>query len=188
MLRRSVLVVALLSSMVSIAVAAPCDTTGANLTVDGITCQLSGVYTFGSVSIINGGRIEVVAYAGGDKRMSGNLELRATTITIDATSRIVARGAGYQTLACGDGQGPTAVAGGRGGCAVRDSGGGGAHFGRGGRGTKDIGGVQQFPRDFEEDCGNSVAYNAMGVASCPVRTDCRAGNDGLQTRDDWPWF
>jgi formylglycine-generating enzyme required for sulfatase activity len=41
--------------------------------------------------------------------MSGNLELRATTIAIDATSRIAARGAGYQTSACSDGQGPTAV-------------------------------------------------------------------------------
>jgi len=167
--------------MESIAAAAPCNTAGPDLTVDGITCELSGVYTFGTVSIVNGGRINVVPYAGGDKRATGSLELRAATITIDATSRIVARGSGYQTAICGDGQGPTAIAGGRGGCAVRDSGGGGAHFGRGGRGTKDIAPPQQFPRDFEEDCGNSVVYSGTGVPSCSNTSNCRAGNDGLPT-------
>jgi len=161
--------------------AAPCNTAGPALVVDGITCQLSGVYTFTSVTIRNGGVIEVVPYAGGSKLATGNLELRAPTITIDATSRIVAKGAGYQTRICGDGSGPTAAAGGQGGCAVRDSGGGGAHFGRGGRGTKDIAGTQSFPRDFEEDCGNSVVHDAGGVPSCSDTSNCRAGNDGLPT-------
>ncbi|MEZ4399500.1 MAG: MopE-related protein [Kofleriaceae bacterium] len=163
------------------AAAAPCDTAGPAFVVDNLTCQLSGVYTFTSVTLRNNATVEVVPYAGGSKLATGNLELRAPIITIDATSRIVAKGAGYQTLICGDGGGPNPAAGGQGGCAVRDSGGGGAHFGRGGRGTKDISGTQSFPRDFEEDCGNSVVYNASGVPSCAVTTNCRAGNDGLPT-------
>ncbi len=160
--------------------AAPCATTGGNLVVDGIICQLSGVRTYGTVSIRNGGVVEVVTYDGGNKANTGNLELRARTITIDATSRITARGAGYQTLICGNGAALTATGGGRGGCAVRDSGGGGAHFGRGGRGTTDISGAQQFPRDFEEDCGNSVVYTMAGVPSCTAVNDCRTG-DALPT-------
>ncbi|MEZ4364684.1 MAG: hypothetical protein R2939_00145, partial [Kofleriaceae bacterium] len=241
-----------------LAAAAPCNTSGPDLVVDGITCQLGGVHAFTSVTVTNGGVIEVPAYVGGDKRATGNLELRAQTITVSATSRITARGRGYQTPVCGDGAGPwsktgtgdtlakagstmtltdagaaftaadigrpitingatstgnrgvytiTAVLsatqlrytnsagvaeafpgtwiidghGGQGGCAVRDSGGGGAHFGGGGRGTKDISGAQQFPRDFEEDCGNSVVYDGMGSPTCADKTDCRAGNDGLPT-------
>ena len=155
--------------------AAPCDTAGPTLTVDGITCQLAGVHTFTSVTLRNGAVVEVVPYAGGSLTATGNLELRAPSITIDATSRIVARGAGYQTRICGDGGGPNPAAGGQGGCAVRDSGGGGAHVGRGGRGTKDISGTQSFPRDFEEDCGNSVVYDAGGVPSCSDQSNCRAG-------------
>jgi len=174
-------VIGLVLAAPAVAAAAPCVSTGPAFAVDGLTCQLAGVYTFTSVSLTNGATVEVVPYTGGDKRLTGSLELRAPTITIDASSRIVARGAGYQTAICGDGQGPNGAAGGRGGCAVRDSGGGGAHFGRGGRGTKDITGTQSFPRDFEESCGNSVVYNASGVPSCSVITDCRSGNDGLPT-------
>jgi uncharacterized protein (TIGR03382 family) len=169
---------AFVAGIINTSSAAPCDTTGANLVVDGITCELSGVHTFTAVSVINGGVINVNGYSGGDKNLTGNLELRAGTIVVDATSKIVARGAGYQALICGDGPGPNATAGGRGGCAVSDSGGGGAHFGRGGRGTTDISPPQQFPRDFEEDCGNSVTYDGTGVPTCSDRSGCR-NSDGL---------
>ncbi|MCA9676094.1 MAG: hypothetical protein KC464_13730, partial [Myxococcales bacterium] len=160
----------------AIARAAPCDTSGPDLVVSGITCQLSGVHTFGTVQVIDGGRIEVVPYAGGDPSLTGNLELRAHAITIDATSAITARGVGYQTPLCGDGVQPGAVA--AGGCSVRDSGGGGSHFGGGGRGTKDCpGGGCSFPRDWEEDCGNSL--NGGGTA-CSDVSNCR-NNDALPT-------
>ncbi len=159
--------------------AAPCPTTGPDLVVDAITCQLSGVRTFQTVSIRNGGIIEVNRYDGsGNKVSTGNLELRARQITIDATSKITARGSGYQTRICGDGTGPTPTAGGRGGCSLRDSGGGGAHFGGGGRGTRDN--PTTFPAGYEEACGNTVSYNGSGVPSCSPVTDCRNG-DGLPT-------
>ena len=162
------------------AAAAPCVTTNSDFVVDGITCTLSGVWTFNTVTVKNGGVITVSPFTSGDKTLTGNLELRAKTITVDATSKIVAKGAGYQTQICGNGNGPNAAAGGRGGCALLDSGGGGAHFGRGGRGTTDITPPQQFPRDFEEDCGNSVVYNGSGVPSCSNTTGCR-NKDGLPT-------
>ncbi|RMH42294.1 MAG: VWA domain-containing protein [Deltaproteobacteria bacterium] len=157
------------------AAAAPCDTSGPDLVVDGITCQLGGVHTFDSVVVKNGGVIEVPAYDGADRVHTGNLELRALSITVEAGSTITAKGKGYQAPRCGNGDGPVAGAGGVGGCAVRDSGGGGAHFGAGGRGTKDCFVVPppdscQFPDEFSEDCGNSL--NAAGTA-CSDRTDCR---------------
>ena len=161
-----------------IAEAAPCDTSGVDLVVDGITCQLSGVHSFTNVSVVNGGVIEVNPHDGNmaDKVSTGNLELRASSILVDATSTITARGRGYQTPKCGNGVGPTANAGGIGGCAVRDSGGGGAHFGNGGRGTKDCGGGGcNFPADWEEDCGNTL--NGAGNA-CNGTSNCR-NNDGL---------
>lgn len=167
--------------------AAPCDTTGTDMVVNGITCQLSGVHTFTSVSIINGGVVEVNPHNGdmSDTVSTGNLELRASSIVVDATSTITARGRGYQTPLCGDGVGPTADAGGRGGCAVRDSGGGGAHFGGGGRGTKDCGaGGCNFPADWEEDCGNSL--NGTGTA-CTAFGDCR-NNDGLPVTAGQPYW
>ena len=179
--RASILTALAIALAAGPAIAAPCDTSSGALVVNGITCQLSGVHTLTSVQLLNGAVVEVVPYAGGDKRVTGNLELRAPSITIDATSRITARGRGYQTQICGDGGGPTAAAGGQGGCAVLDSGGGGAHVGGGGRGTKDISGTQQFPRDFEEDCGNTVVYDGSGAPSCTDTTGCRAGDDGLPT-------
>jgi hypothetical protein len=178
---RYALAVALMVAVGRTAAAAPCVPTGTTLVVDNISCELSGVRTFSSVRIVNGGVLTVAPYNGTDKTATGNLELRSDSITVDATSKIVARGTGYQTPICGDGAGPNVTAGGQGGCAVFDSGGGGAHFGRGGRGTKDIAGTQQFPRDFEEDCGNSVVYDVNGVPSCSTRSNCRAGADGLPT-------
>ena len=169
--------------------AAPCDVSGANLVVDGITCELGGVHSFTQVRVINGGTIQVPSYNGTDKVNTGNLELRAGSILVDATSKITARGSGYQAVKCGNGQGPTATAGGRGGCAVRDSGGGGAHFGAGGRGTKDCFIVApvdscQFPDEFSEDCGNSL--NAGGTA-CSATNNC-ANNDGLPSVAGVPYF
>lgn len=158
--------------------AAPCPTTGPDLILVNATCQMSGMHTFDRVVLTNS-TIEVNAYNGnGNKTATGNLELRAREIRIDAASRITAKGKGYQTRLCGDGTGPTATAAGQGGCSVRDSGGGGAHFGNGGRGTKDSPG--SFPAGYEEDCGNGVTYNGAGVASCPSLSDCW-NNDGLPT-------
>jgi len=59
--------------------AAPCDTSGADLIVDGITCQLSGIHTFDTVSVQDGGVIEVSYYNWGSKVDFGNLELRVRT-------------------------------------------------------------------------------------------------------------
>jgi hypothetical protein len=163
-----------------------------DLIVDGTTITLGGVHRFDRVRVINGGAIRVPAFDGTDRVNTGNLVLIAGSILVDATSRIDARGAGYQTPRCADGQGPTSTAGGRGGCALRDSGGGGAHFGRGGRGTKDcnlFGSATscQFPQEFDEDCGNSL--DAAGTA-CTTTTDCRgpsASWDGLPTNAGAPY-
>jgi hypothetical protein len=169
-----------------VARAAPCDISGPNLTVPlGTTCQLSGVHSFGSVLV--DGTIEVNPYDGGDLEATGNLELRAATITINGT--IIARARGYQTLLCGDGAAPAAApaAGGAGGCAVRDSGGGGAHFGRGGRGTKDCSaGGCTFPLHWEEDCINSRSQTGNTV-TCSNQSDCR-NNDGLPATNGERFF
>lgn len=119
---------------------------------------LSGIQRYDHVCVINGGRIIVTPYNGSDKVGTGNLELIASTVYVDSSSTIDARGAGYHGRTCYHGDGPTRVAGGRGGCAVMDSGGGGAHFGRGGRGTID--GPTAFDTHFEDNCdvcdGNGV--------------------------------
>jgi MYXO-CTERM domain-containing protein len=159
-----------------------CTPTGANLIVDGITCQLGGIHTYGNVQVRNGGTIQVTAYNGADKVGTGNLELRADSITVDATSTITAVGRGYQTALCGSGTGPTATAGGPGGCKVSDSGGGGAHFGRGGRGTKDCNSgacgsdpsVCELPGEFEEACGSDLNGTGTACTSTGNCWDCDA--------------
>ncbi len=148
---------------------------GQDLVIDGTAMTLGGVQRFDTVRIINGGVLNVPDFDGTDRINTGNLELIADSILVDATSRIDARGAGYSTPRCADGSGPSGVAGGQGGCSVRDSGGGGAHFGRGGRGTTDcfLCGSRtscQFPMEFETDCGNTL--NGAGTA-CSDRSDCR---------------
>ena len=161
---------------------------GGNLTLDGTSMPLSGIQRYDNVCLINGATLVVDAYDGGDKRGTGNLELIAGSIYIDATSKIIARGKGYQPALCSDGPGRTAIAGGRGGCSVMDSGGGGAHFGRGGRGTVDnptsTGSDWQhgFPTAFEDDCNidfdttNSSCKvnfgNGTGEVSSDRRTFC----------------
>jgi len=144
------------------------------------TMTLGGVQRFNTVRVRSTGRIVVPTFNGTDRIGTGNLVLIANSIVVDPGGVITARGAGYQALVCANGAGPTTAptSGGRGGCAVRDSGGGGAHFGAGGRGTKDCPGTGcVFPRDFEEDCVNSL--NAGGTA-CSTVTDCR-NNDALPT-------
>jgi len=106
MVRSLWLALALLVAAGAHASAAPCTPTGSDLIVSGITCQLSGVRTYNTVQVINGGIIDVDTYTGGNKASSGNLELRARTITVDATSKITARGKGYTTPLCGNGVGP----------------------------------------------------------------------------------
>jgi MYXO-CTERM domain-containing protein len=139
-------------------------------------CRYAGDRTFDAISLTNGAHVCVTPYAGGDKNATGNLILKAPTITIDATSRVTAKGAGYQGVACGDGPGPLPSAGGKGGCSVLDSGGGGAHYGNGGRGTKDCFIVApanscQFPQEWEEDCGNLV-NNACAATPDPNKPVC----------------
>jgi MYXO-CTERM domain-containing protein len=174
------ILLALISGTPSVAAAAP-------LVVNGTTVTLGGVHHYDSVEVINGGTIQVEKYDNGaDKVGKGNLQLVAPYIYIDATSRIVAKGKGYQPVLCQAGAGPNATAGGRGGCSVRDSGGGGAHYGRGGRGTKDchVYGsttVCEFPQEWEEDCGT---YG--GGTTCVATAGC-ANSDGLPSVAGQPY-
>jgi hypothetical protein len=140
------------------------------LVVDGTSTTLAGQQRYDHICVINGGVINVTPYAGGSTSTTGNLELIAGSVYVDATSRIVARGAGYSTPLCSDGSGPPGAptAGGRGGCSVMDSGGGGAHFGGGGRGTID--GPTVFPVHFEDDC--NYTFNPAGAGSCSSVADC----------------
>jgi hypothetical protein len=147
-----------------------------NLVVNGGSMTLSGVHRYDNVCVINGGTINVAPYAGGSKASTGNLELIAGSIYVDATSKIAAHGAGYQAALCSDGPGTTPTAGGRGGCSVMDSGGGGAHFGRGGRGTVDNptstanSWQNGFPSAFEDDC--NIDFN-VGGATCVTNNTSR---------------
>jgi len=140
----------------------------------GRACEYGGEHTFDSISLSNGAVLYVTPFNGTDKAGTGNLVLRSTsTIDIDRSSRITAKGAGYQHQLCDNGAGPNATAGGRGGCAVKDSGGGGAHRGRGGQGTKDcfvFGDTQtcQFPEEWEEACGEL----ASSGTSCDYENAC----------------
>jgi hypothetical protein len=139
-------------------------------------CRYGGEVELDDVTLQNGAVLCVAPFDGADKESTGNLVLKSRgSILIDETSRITAKGSGYQPVLCDDGPGPTAQAGGRGGCGVRDSAGGGAHFGMGGRGTRDI--PAGNPLIFEEDCGGGP--NA-GNTDCTEVTDCRNG-DALPT-------
>ncbi|MFO0681503.1 MAG: MopE-related protein [Sandaracinus sp.] len=153
---------------------APAIAAAQDLIVDNTTMTLGGVHRYDHVIIRNHGTLLVRPFDGTDRINTGNLVLIAPSITVDATSSIDARGAGYSTPRCADGRGPNATAGGRGGCSVYDSGGGGAHFGVGGRGTKDCfvfgdASTCQFPQEFEESCGNSL--DATGTA-CTAQASC----------------
>ena len=156
-----------------------------DLTVSGKTVTLSGRLTYNKVSVINGGKIQVKPYAGGDKSQSGSLILVANSITVDASSAILADGAGYQPRLCDDGAGPTSAAGGKGGCSVYDSGGGGAHFGKGGRGTKDcfVYGSKttcQFPQEWEEDCSSRSGNSCKTVVAGCYNYDGKPSVAGTQ--------
>ncbi|MBU1245064.1 hypothetical protein KKD52_18345 [Myxococcota bacterium] len=149
-----------------------------NLVVDNTTIQMGGIHHYDSITVINNGRITVIPFNGTDRVNTGNLQLVAPSIHIDATSSIIGTASGYQPLQCQDGTGPAAypLSGGRGGCSVMDSGGGGAHFGGGGRGTRDCpGGVCTFPLHWEEDCGSFA-----GTSCTAAPPGCYNG-DGLPT-------
>ncbi len=142
-------------------------------------CRYGGEVTFGSVSLTNGAVLCVAPYDGVDKNTAGNLVVLAESISIDATSQIIAKGSGYRGILCNDGEGPSSspLAGGRGGCAVLDSGGGGAHFGSGGIGTKDcfLSGSSttcDLPQEAEEDCGDNPAGIACVTATDPNKPVC----------------
>ena len=156
------LIIVLLIGLTPASAMGACPDASNRCIVDGVTQTLSGVYEFEELQVINGGRIEVESYDGGDKLTSGNLQIKAKNIYVDASSWIFADGRGYQGELCNDGPGPVPGTGGRGGCSVRDSGGGGAHFGGGGRGTKDCFIVPpsnscQFPEEWEEDVGTKTS-------------------------------
>lgn len=188
--RKFVIILAAVSAWGSEALAAPCDTSDpSNFIVSGITCELSGIHTFDTIEIINGATVRVFpSYDGVDPVNTGNLELRANSILVDATSTVSGVGSGYQTDRCDNGAGPNANAGGRGGCEVYDSGGGGAHFGRGGQGTKDCNqtgicsgslntSTCQFPEEFEEACGGGLNTGGTAcLAGCAGGRQCDGGN------------
>ncbi|RYZ03211.1 MAG: hypothetical protein EOO73_28410 [Myxococcales bacterium] len=155
---------------------------GGTIINGGRGCRYGGELSFDNITLKNGAVIEVASYDNSaNKATLGNLVLKATgNITIDATSRITARGRGYQALLCDNGPGPFTLSGGRGGCSVLDSGGGGAHFGRGGKGTKDCFVVApadscQFPQEWEEACG----HNSGGA--CVSDADQDPLMSGVQT-------
>ena len=170
-----------------------------NLVVDGTVLQIGPATNrrYDHICVINGGEVRVTPYDGGDKSKAGNLELIAGSVYVDATSRITARGDGYQARKCYHGDGPTPEAGGRGGCAVADSGGGGAHFGRGGRGTVDA--PTEFPLHYEDNCddcssgtcshtwdqaANSGNGQCTSVAACGVVVNpCSDGRGGRFCRE-----
>ncbi len=186
--------VSLAWSLSSIAAAAPLIVDGTNpaqsqcaggtLTNGGRSCTLGGTHSFDYVDIRNGGSLVVPPFVS-SRATQGHVVLKATgrdpsnsfSIRVDRTSRIDAKGAGYQGKLCDNGPGPAAfpLSGGRGGCGVRDSGGGGAFFGNGGRGTKDN--PLSFPAGYEEDCIGQV--NPAGTA-CVSYSNCQ-NNDGLPT-------
>ena len=158
-------------------------------------CRYSGTKTFDNITLQNGAVIDVTPFdnSAANKATLGNLVLKSLgNITIDATSRITARGRGYQAVECDDGPGPSATAGGKGGCSVYDSGGGGAHFGKGGKGTKDCfiypgpnGGdfTCTFPQEWEEDCSSKFTGAACpgGTGNCCLDDgDQVSGTAGLQ--------
>ncbi|MFT3775635.1 MAG: MopE-related protein [Minicystis sp.] len=179
-LRRALL--ALLAALGSIVL--PARAFAADLILNNQTVTLSGTQTYNIVSLTNNSRIIVTPYNG--TAGTGNLVIKANSITIDATSSIMAKGGGYQGALCANGAGPASVAlaGGRGGCGVRDSGGGGAHRGGGGRGTKDCPGTGcVFPQYYEEDCVGQVNATNNGCVSV---TDCR-NNDALPTVAGLPY-
>ncbi len=165
----------------------------ANLILDGTTTSLSGIHRYGNVCLINGATLNVTSYDGNTKVGTGNLELIAGSIYVDPTSKIVARGTGYQPALCSDGRGPNDTAGGRGGCSVMDSGGGGAHFGRGGRGTVDdpetgdgADAIWQsgFPSAFEDDCDiDFIPATATCAINDTNRTLCWRGWTDRPTAD-----
>jgi len=158
-----------------------------NLIVNGGTFTITPATdrTYDHICITGGAVVTVTPYAGGDKGTEGNLELIAGSVYVDSSSRIVARGAGYQARKCYHGDGRTSDGGGRGGCAVADSGGGGAHFGRGGRGTIDA--PTAFPTHYEDNCDTCVGsacthtWNEAGnqcnsLAACGVQASPCPGN------------
>ena len=155
--------------------AAPAAGLAQDLTVNAKTITLGGVRKYNKVQVLNGGRIQVPKYNGKDRVNTGNLQIVANSIHVDAKSSISADGSGYQPLVCDNGAGPNSTAGGRGGCAVMDSGGGGAHFGKGGRGTKDCftwkgAGADpntcQFPYEWAESCGYKSGNKCVSISNC----------------------
>ena len=160
---------------------------GGTVVSGGAACQYSGTVTFDSVELKNGAVIFVKAYDGsGDKSASGNLVLKSlSSISIDKSSRIEAKGRGYQRALCANGAGPLAfpLSGGRGGCAVFDSGGGAAHVGPGGRGTKDNPAPAPAITGFEEACASTFD----GTKCIGDGTSCR-NNDALPTVAGIPFY
>src|SRR4029079_15813603 len=86
--------------------AAPGRAFAADLIMNGGTITLGGTQTHNIVSLTNGAMVLVTPFNGVDKVNTGSLVIKANSITIDATSSIVAKGSGYQTGLCQDGSGP----------------------------------------------------------------------------------
>ncbi|MCK6525807.1 hypothetical protein L6R49_30765, partial [Myxococcota bacterium] len=104
----------------------------ADLTVNGTTTTLNGTQTYDNIYVINGGKLVVTTYTGSGT--TGTITLVADYVYVDATSSIVASGAGYRGQSNSNGEG---TGGGKGGSCCRDGGGGGGHGGAGGAGSLD---------------------------------------------------
>ena len=59
MLRNLGVATVVVCALAATAAAAPCPTGGPDLILSGVTCQMSGVFTFGTISLTNGTVIQV---------------------------------------------------------------------------------------------------------------------------------
>lgn len=98
-----------------------------DLVVDGTTTDLSGAHVYDTVRIVNGGVLHVTPYNGAGT--TGTLDLTATRVIIDATSRIDGTGSGFTGVVNNPGSGTG------GGGAAAAAGGGGGHGGDGDDGS-----------------------------------------------------
>lgn len=164
-----------------------------DLVVDGATVDLVGEHAFDTVVVRNTGVLSVTQYAG--VRGGGELTLRARRITVDATSRITADGAGWRGRLEGKGEGP---GGGEGGDVAAlgatvaptagdrplhptGSGAGGGYGGRGGDGILDSRrGEWRGGRPYGTAGGDAVELGSAGGAPPPSHHETRSigGGDG----------
>ncbi|MCB9709097.1 MAG: hypothetical protein H6714_09950 [Myxococcales bacterium] len=142
---------------------------GGDLLVDNAVTTLDGEQVYDNISVINGGTLQVTDYDG--TGTTGTLLLRArVSVTLDATSTIVADTAGFRG---GNGSpGQTAGEGpGGGGPATTDGGGGAGHAGTGDAGTLDN-------LCLATDGAAGVAYGSSDIDDVTMGSGGGGGNGG----------